>query len=1124
MNSSISQRSLSTKASSARALLVVAGWLIAAPAWSALAQISSVPLGTLSPEPPRVNLMFILDDSGSMERDFIPENTNGGTVYTGNCFGHSALNKVFFDPAGTYVVPPKADGSGPFDTPSFTAALVDGFNTGSNKVDLSKAPKWSSAGGSQFYYTTGVTAGTATKCAGLTPVTSITDSAMRTKYAIWYSFYRTRMLMMKSASGRALAGIDASKYRVGFTTINSTAVTDGDKFHNVGDFDQPISKTNPKTHRTAVLEKLYKATFSTYTPLRPALVKAGRYYANKLTNQQDPIQYICQRNFALLTTDGYWNTAAEPSNYKPLRPDGSEFSLSDGDAGKGAPYQDAFPYTLADIAQYYYETDLRPDLENYEKRISFDPDVKETVPQRMNTITLGLGVNGILTYNKDYNMDTLKSVTWPDPLTNPLNAGNSVVARIDDLWHAAVNGRGRYYSAANPNEVVESLKAALASASDSTGAAAAAAVSSISPTPGDDQVFMPVYEFKIDADQVVTTPWQGDLRAYRMKFDDKTGAVELPELTEKNAEWRAAERLDTRTSARTIYFNKAGSFADFDYTTLKGAGLGAHFDNRCADATAVESRFTQCSTVDKTLVTGPNLVNYLRGEEVSMTREKRVFRYRKSILGDIVNSSPVFVGKPPFRYTDSGYAGFVESNLKRKPMVYVGANDGMLHAFDASSGNEEWAFVPTQVIPNLWRLADAAYDKNHLAFVDASPTLADVFEPSKDGDSKPGTWRTVLVGGLGGGGRQFYAIEVTNPASPRLLWEYSVSDDANLGLSFGNPIVTKLKDGKWVAVFTSGYNNVAPGNGRGYLYVLDVLTGKPLSFSPIAAGTPASQTDEAFGTVTTPSNLGKINAWLHTDTDNTTRRIYGGDMLGNLWRFDLDDRIDPTGHEAIRLGVARDALNKIQPITTRPVLTALGPRPADDRTLVSFGTGKHLHGSDLDVYPASSPYSNKQAIYLVKDDLEINTADKSASLRSFLTPRQDLTEDKLDYSKSSGMYKDTTEARERVNVDGIQFNGLISFASNVPEAKDPCQSGGHSNLHYISRDGQVRATEKLDSLVVEGERIFSPEEQGPGDGSNGGKIIWTDKDGKQHVKDVPPPEGAGDGKKLRRAAWRELIE
>jgi hypothetical protein len=181
-----------------------------------------------------------------------------------------------------------------------------------------------------------------------------------------------------------------------------------------------------------------------------------------------------------------------------------------------------------------------------------------------------------------------------------------------------------------------------------------------------------------------------------------------------------------------------------------------------------------------------------------------------------------------------------------------------------------------------------------------------------------------------------------------------------------------------------------------------------------------------------------------------------------------------------------------------------------------------LHGKDLEAYPANSPYANRQSIYLVEDDLQVNTEDQDASLRSLLTARQDVTEEKLDFKVSNGFYKDLTEARERVNLNGIQFNGLISFASNVPDSKDPCQSGGHSNLYYFTRDGAVRAIETLNALVVgDPGRVFS----GPsGDGSDGGKIIWTDATGKTHVKDVPPPAGVGDGKKLRRAAWRELID
>ena len=147
-----------------------------------------------------------------------------------------------------------------------------------------------------------------------------------------------------------------------------------------------------------------------------------------------------QRNFALLTTDGYWNTSGEPkTGYKPLKVDGFEFSSTDGDSGKGAPYQDASPYTLADIAHYYYETDLRSDLANVTRTISYNPLKTEVVPQRMHTITLGLGLSGVLPFDPNYTNETLKSITWPDAGTNPLLTGNSVIPRIDDLWQACYN-------------------------------------------------------------------------------------------------------------------------------------------------------------------------------------------------------------------------------------------------------------------------------------------------------------------------------------------------------------------------------------------------------------------------------------------------------------------------------------------------------------------------------------------------------------------------------------------------------------------------------------------------------------------------------------------------------------
>lgn len=1111
------------------------------PAWAALAELSSVPLGTLAPQPPRVNLMFILDDSGSMANDYVPENTSGGAAYTGLCFGYAPLNKVFYNPNTTYVLPPLADvAAGNFAAPSFSAAPTNGFSTTSGKTNLSTSvPQWTNAGRDSkgnlyaYYYTTYSGTGTTTDCSKLTPVTSV-PVAQQTNYAIWYSFYRNRTLMMKSASARALAAIDPTKYRVGFSTINETGTSDtSTRFQNVGDFDALVGTTN-KTYRTTILEKLYKAPASGSTPLRPALVKAGVYYATKATS---PIQYSCQRNYALLTTDGYWNTAREPENYIPFKLDGiTKFDPGTGDSGAAAPYKDAYPYTLADIAYYYYTTDLRADMDDFTKVVTFEPLKTENVPQRMNTITLGLGLSGTLAFRADYTDEDLAKITWPNPKANPTDAGfsgNTVIERIDDLWHAAVNGRGRYYAASDPNTLVTSLKAALESANLDTGAAAAASVSALAPTGSNDKLFAPVYEYEVEEDGTVKTPWQGDVRAYTMTFKDDVATI--PALTKDNATWSAQKKLDERTAARRILFNSGKTLVDFTYANMSVAER-ALFDGRCDDTTALADRLSQCANFTgtdgptlKAKVTGNNLVEFLRGTKTlqmdSTVVTNRIFRRRVSVLGDIVNSSPVFVGRPPFRYTDAGYTDFIAEKKDRTSMVYVGANDGMLHAFNGETGVEEWAYVPTKVIPNLWRLADAKYDTDHRAYVDATPTLADVY----DGKN----WRTLLVGGLGGGGNQFYALDVTSPTDPKLLWEFTDADDKNLGLSFGNPIVTKLHSvdmdkstGEnptyWAAIFTSGYNNVGgtgtnQGDGHGYLYVLDVVTGE-------RKATIATPSDG--GTTTTPSNLAKINSWIHSDSDNQTRRVYGGDMLGNLWRFDVDGRVGAAGKEAVMLGKARAENGKIQPITTRPLLTALGSRPRDDRSLISFGTGKYLHANDLNDYDASSTYSNTQSLYFVMDDPDKVATGSSASLRSnnVVQRTATVTTDKIDYTKSNGFYLDLPETRERMNLDGIQFNGILTFASTVPNKVDRCKAGGHSNLYYFTRFGEVQSIEQLSVLAVGGSRFFNQEDGAAGDGSNGGKIVWTGADGKTYIRDVSSTTTSGDGKQLRRAGWREIID
>src|SRR5262249_27819680 len=142
------------------------------------------------------------------------------------------------------------------------------------------------------------------------------------------------------------------------------------------------------------------------------------------------------------------------------------------------------------------------------------------------------------------------------------------------------------------------------------------------------------------------------------------------------------------------------------------------------------------------------------------------------------------------------------------------------------TGSEMWAYIPRIVLPNLWQLADAAYATKHQYYVDGTPASMDIYDGS--------TWRTIVVGGLNSGGRGYYALDVTNPTAPQALWEFCsdstmcVLYDTDLGLTYGNPVFTKNAKGNWVVLVTSGYNNVSPGTGQGFLYVLDPLTGKIL--------------------------------------------------------------------------------------------------------------------------------------------------------------------------------------------------------------------------------------------------------------------------------------------------------
>lgn len=770
--------------------------------------------------------------------------------------------------------------------------------------------------------------------------------------------------------------------------------------------------------------------------------------------------------------------------------------------------------SLADVAYYYYNTDLRTKaLGNCTGGKGSDvcngtvtPVGNDTATWRhMTTFTLGLGASGTLTYTADYDSSSdtstdyfkLKNGTknWPNP------GDDAGAVNIDDLWHAAVNGHGKYFSAKDPSTLARSLQDAINAVKQQTGSGSAAATSTLRPVSGDNGIYLAQYTSAL---------WTGDLVAY--KIDVTTGDV-VTTVTDPNthvvsdaADWHAGAQLDKMVAAgtaRKIYFNSAGSLAAFDYSHLTAAGLNGYFDNACSKSPAL----TQCgslSSSDKTIAnTGSNLVSFLSGQAFSVyrTRTKPENSLGGALLGDIEGGAPVFVGAPQFKYVDGGYAKFKTDNAARQRVVIAAANDGMVHAFKAETGDEMWAYVPTMVMSNLYILADADYANRHRYFVDGAPVVGDVYDGS--------AWRTILVGGLNAGGKGYYALDITDTKNPKLLWEFT---NKNLGLSFGNPIITKRSNGQWVVAFGSGYNNNSDGgDGIGRLFVLDAVKGTQV----ISGGLATTAGDGSH-----PSGLARVNAWVQDDTDNTAMRFYGGDLQGNLWRFDVDGRLS-TDHSANAVQMAQlVAGGKTQPITVIPQV-ALVQQSGFSYPVVYVGTGQYLGTKDLST-------TDVQSIYGIKDPLDMTglgdvraggTLVKQTISNAGSTSRT-VGGTPVDWTTKNGWYVDLIDSGERVNVDPqIVFN-VLTVSSNIPHS-DACSAGGSSWIYRFDiTTGLSTQTDGTVGSFLGNKQIVGLTIYQLSDGTivttttfADGTLGRTNKD-----TDIYTPSPA------RRTSWRELVD
>lgn len=909
-----------------------------------------------------------------------------------------------------------------------------------------------------------------------------------TNFANWYAYYRTRFMTMKSAAGRAFSTVN-SAYRVGFVTINPGSPVSSDKYLSIAAFDS--------TQKELWFKKLYSSiTDDGGTPLRLALSRVGRHFAGKTDEinsgmSGDPVQYACQQNFSILTTDGYWNGGAgyqlDGSTLVGNQDnDSSETGYSPRKIGAYDGNVTGATNTLADVALYYYKTDLRPDFSDD----VFEAGKDDAPHQHMTTFTLGLGLDGLLTFNPQYESATLgdfseiKSGTkdWPKPVANSPSA-------LDDLWHAAVNGRGIYFSARDPNTLTSGLRASLSGVESKTGAAAASATSSPNITETDNYIFSSTYR---------TVFWDGEVVA--QTIDTQTGNVSA------TAVWSAQTQLDAQAAANTrvIYkFESADSNKREAFTWANmNATERAYFSSKCTP-----EAMSQCATLDDSAKAiannGERMVEFLRGSsthEGNLTSLDKAFRDREHVLGDTVNATPAFVKAPRFNFTDttavgSEYGAFKAANLTRQGMLYIAGNDGMLHALNADTGAEVWAYVPQPVMSQMYKLADKNYAAIHQFYVDGSPQVMDIY------DTAANVWKTILVGGLNGGGRGYYALDVTNPSTPKALWEFCNTgcavNDADLGYTYGNAVIGKMPTGnanagKWTVTVTSGYNNVSAGTGQGYLYVLNALTGAILE-----------KVTTGVGDSTTPSGLAKISALtVNGDIDASADAIFGGDLLGNLWKFNL--KTNPIS--VFKMSTLVNAANQAQPITTAP---EIGKVPDITDYVIFVGTGKYLGASDL-------ANTQTQSIYAIRDS---NTAYSSRAL-TLRTITQtgtsaSVTGGAVDWSLG-GWFADFPESGERVNIDPQLVLGTLVVATNTP-VNNACSVGGTSWIYQFNYSNGLAVSSSLGSQQKTGITVGIVIFRLP---TGQLKAVATDAGGGKKPLAINTNPG---GTQSRRTGWRELI-
>lgn len=952
------------------------------------AQPAQEPLLTRS-TPVQPNLLYILDTSGSMGGSVVESQAyRAGTGACGDDEIRTSspyVNLLYYDPrkryrpgrtntgdAGTNAA---IDGNADVEVylpngwnaaPAFSTAGSFNPLASNSRVDICTRANYVRYQVSNLgtFYIGGTTRDTATAtatnpfgtkaparvdCAGAV----CTFDEERQNVANWRAFHRTRQLAARTGTGEAFANVPTT-FRLSYGTIFATAPA---SFPVIQEY--PLARTDFYTWINGL-------GVNGNTPLRSALDSAGRYFQQTTNNgpwastpwsptsEAAASHVSCRRNFSILVTDGEWNggiptTAAvrldvdgtngpaitpHPNGatyqYLPRSADRRSVGKSDRTAGTN------FADTLADVGMYYWVNDLRPDLPN---NVSPGSQSDPAFWQHMSVYTAAFGVSGLLNPAQIAEA-RLGTRNWLN--TQPVNLSTNT---IDDLVHTAHNTGGRFLELTDADSFTSELGKAISEIADQQFSQAGVAASAVSLSAGTKK-FVPTYN---------PSAWWGNMRALNL---DARGA-------ETGLAWEVVKTVNGKPtgvttipapSSRKIYafVNRPSTTSvmiPFTRTNLNSNGM-------IASSVANNTITRMINTTDN------DLVEYLRGVRTREGDGIDDFRKREAILGDIANSTPAFVKD----YTDVSYANlpttftgaaawnaYASSKASREGLLFVGANDGMVHIFregttTANQGAELLAFVPRSVLGKLHLLARKPY--THQYYVDGPMSQHDAYitAPRNNASGTRTGWFNLVAGTSGAGARNVFMMNASDGASMterNYMWEinHTMTGFGNLGNVMNAVQMGVMQNGTWVAVFNNGpYGN----DGRAYLFVVNLSTGALIRAIPTDA--------------LNSNGLGGVR--LVRDTTGVIVGAYAGDLRGRMWRFDLKST-NSASWSASRLYTAFEPSSTTvrQPITAASsVFKRNDGKPG---YIVTFGTGKLFDSTD-------QTSTSVQSVYGIWDNTEFD--------------------------------------------------------------------------------------------------------------------------------------------------------